>query len=195
MSRDFNTPLSSSCLTCKKAHQKCVFLIAEHTCQRCKRLSRKCPMFDGDLMLSPQVVGSNDPPLGDAIPLSVDETLDVCDESRLELLGDSLVHQTRCTEGTDGVFERTDSRLSNVSIPQCPVILPIKDQQVIQQKNQIITQTPHHPFGVSFVAKSKSSLSGRQKAAFIKSKLTFVQSSAQSRRNKSKQARKKAKKK
>ena len=48
-------------------------------------------------MLSPQVVVSNDPPLGDAIPLSVDETLDVCDESRLELLGDSLVHQTRCT--------------------------------------------------------------------------------------------------
>ena len=154
-------------------------------------------------MLSPQVVVSNDPPLGDAIPSSVDDTFDVCDESRLELLGDSLVHQTRCTEGTDGVSDRTDSRLSNVSIsgpskstscPQCPVMLPIKDLQVIQPKNQILALTPHHPFGVSFVAKSKSSSSGRQKAAFIKSKLIFVQSSAQSRRNKSRRARKKAKK-
>jgi len=214
MSVDFNTALSSSCLTCKKEHQKCFFLFAEHTCQRCKRLSRKCPSFAEDLMICPQVVVSNDSPLVPAQHLSVDDTLEVCYEPRLELLGGSLANQTRCTEGTGGVSGRTDSRTISVSIsiggpsnstscPQCPVMptvkkdtcnFPIKDWQVTQPNNQNLSLNQHHPFDVSYVAKSKLSSSGRQKAAFIKSRLSFVHFFPESCRNKSKGARKKAKK-
>jgi len=75
---DFNTALSSSCFTCKKAHQKCIFFVAEHTCKRCKQLSYKCPSLAKDSMICPQGFVGNYSPLLSAPHLSINDTLDMC---------------------------------------------------------------------------------------------------------------------